>query len=516
MKSKTSLYLTLLAVIFAAGFSYVYYSHLHISGDNYDYLIFAKSILSGHGYQSPLSGEFQPTNHYPPGFSALLAFFMVFTKKVSALKVMNGMLLLAGAFLSFFIAKRFTQNSGLAFVTACLVILNRQLLHFASMLMSETAYMCFILLAMLCLFKYEDGKKTFWKSPFFWGTVLASSAAYYFRSVGISLAAAVMLHFLFRKRWKEMLAYAGSFVLLYLPWVVRNSSHGFKSRYFGTIMTVNPWRPEQGTISSFGEMWSKMLDNFDETVIRGFVDALFPFMNIKYMQPQAWHLTALGIAVLLIVLWGAWNLGKYRFLMLGLLLANIGIFMLWHGGNGSRYVTPIVPLLILCFYFGIFSLLRLKWNTPRQLQWMPFGFLLILLFMSKPLKQLHKIAQSPEHPAYKNYFQIAKGVKRSLPKGVRIACRKPAMFYLHAERPVTNYKYSKDDQEVIRDLVQKEVDYVVLEQLGYSSTGLYLFPAIQNNRELFTTRASLQNPNTYLLAFDRKKAKEKLGITAKK
>ena len=51
----------------------------------------------------------------------------------------------------------------------------------------------------------------------------------------------------------------------------------------------------------------------------------------------------------------------------------------------------------------------------------------------------------------------------------------------------------------IDNLIEKQVDYVVLEQLGYSSTYRYLLPAIQNNSDKFEVIQKLAEPDTYLL-----------------
>ncbi len=49
-----------------------------------------------------------------------------------------------------------------------------------------------------------------------------------------------------------------------------------------------------------------------------------------------------------------------------------------------------------------------------------------------------------------------------------------------------------------------------LEQLGYGSTARYLYPAIVAHQELFPVVGQIPNPDTYLLKFEREKAKEKL------
>ena len=121
-------------------------------------------------------------------------------------------------------------------------------------------------------------------------------------------------------------------------------------------------------------------------------------------------------------------------------------------------------------------------------------------------------AQEDYMPAYKNYFDMAKAVKRQGNKNLIVACRKAEMFYYFSETYVTCPLSSLDDTEVIRDLIRKKVDYLVLEQLGYSSTYRYVYPAVLKNQELFQVVMTLQNPDTYMLYFDLNKAKQKLHI----
>ena len=67
---------------------------------------------------------------------------------------------------------------------------------------------------------------------------------------------------------------------------------------------------------------------------------------------------------------------------------------------------------------------------------------------------------------------------------------------------------------VVANLVAQRVDFVVLEQLGYSSTYLYLYPAVQAYPKLFPVAMHLKNPDTYLLRFEREEAMKVLGEKA--
>ena len=89
-------------------------------------------------------------------------------------------------------------------------------------------------------------------------------------------------------------------------------------------------------------------------------------------------------------------------------------------------------------------------------------------------------------------------------KHVVVACRKPELFMMYApDICARRYAFSDKPEEVIRDLEEHNTDYVILDALGYSSTGLYLYPAIMQNQSRFKPVMQYDNPPTYLLHFER-------------
>ena len=151
-----------------------------------------------------------------------------------------------------------------------------------------------------------------------------------------------------------------------------------------------------------------------------------------------------------------------------------------------------------------------QWQA--RLAALPYAFLLMILPMLAPLQAQAQAAKMPYPPAYANYFAIAKAMQEQAPEGTVCCCRKPELFSYYAPGMVaTRYKYTLDADELIQGLLDQGVEFVVLEQLGYSSTYRYLYPAIQRNPQLFPVVWHLKNPDTYLLKFEREKAKEKFN-----
>lgn len=513
MKNKLSyLLLLLIGIVLSGTYSYTLDKKLDLNGDNASYIILARNMSQGLGYVNTTVDGIKPASHFPPGYSFILQLFMrMGIDNLLFFKILNAVFLFASLCLLFFVFKQCTKQ---IWLIACILVLccfSTQLLHFAGMAMSEMSYMFFTVLGIFSLWKYAESDKQEWYgSPWFWTAIVASVAAYHIRTVGMALILSIVVFFLFRKQWLAAGASLVSQIALMLPWILRNKYYGLESRYFGTIMTVNPWRPEEGTISSVGEFIEKMWTNLDQTVIAGFPQVLFPFLSSETNEPSGVWGIMVGIIVLSIVVWGAWNTDKMRWFMLALLAGNIGLFALWHGGNGTRYVTPIIPLVYVFFYNGVFAFIKLflKDKLADDTKW-AFVLLFLIIPMIKPLQEMHKQSAMPYYPAYKNYFHMAKEMNKKMPKGTVVSCRKPELFRYHAPNLyTTGYRFDTNPDSVIIQMVRQKVDYVIFDQLGYSSTPRYLLPAIQHRPQLFPVVWNLEKPDTYLLKFERKNAEQ--------
>ena len=124
---------------------------------------------------------------------------------------------------------------------------------------TEMSYMFCTVLGITCLWCYAKAEDAEWyKSPWFWLSAVFALCAYHIRTVGMALMVSIIIFFLFRKEWLQAAVSLVTQIALMLPWILRNKFYGLESRYMGTVMTVNPWRPEEGTISSVSEFIEKM------------------------------------------------------------------------------------------------------------------------------------------------------------------------------------------------------------------------------------------------------------------
>ncbi|MBQ7194904.1 MAG: hypothetical protein IJS07_04660, partial [Bacteroidales bacterium] len=549
-------HVVLIAIVFVAAYSYVFDSKLDLNGDNATYIELARNMADGHGYcHIGPGGTEAPANHFPVGYPFILSVLITLgLDNLIAFKILNGIFMLAALLLLYFTFRGLTAGVGkeglagdtaqghgkgagssraqagqnqagaaMALTFTLLAAVSVQLLRFASMAMSEMSYMA---VSMLCLFalmmlardglsskdgqvKTEDRKEF---GAWFWVAVVSAAAGYYIRAVGASLAFTLLIFFLVRGEWKRAAVGTGGIIALISPWFIRGKVLGLKTRYLAPILAKNYWRPDEGQISSVGEFLEKTWTNLDDTVLRGFHSVLFQGWQGYATQPTKAGTIVLGFIILAIVIYGLWSLKPMRWALLAFLAANIGFLLLWNGGNDIRYVTPFIPVVFMGFWNGVYTLLVKIIRPLAKFGWLPYLALLVALGSITPLKNQHKAASMPTPPAYRNFYALASAFKDVPKTGDVVVCnRKPGLFKYYAPKVVSvSYLYTADSKALISRMVDQKVDFVVLEQLGYSSTPMYLYPAITAYPELFEIVQVIPKPDTYLLRFHRDKAAQML------
>ncbi len=518
MKNSSSaksngIYIAGLIIVFIVSFSYIFDSKLDLNGDNCAYYMLATSIVQGHGYADITTAAYTPSNVFPPGYPLLMTVVRFFTENFFPQKVLNGLFLLGSAILLFFLIKKNKLSDQIAFVAASAILLNYQVLHFATMMMSEMSFLFTSVLA--CWFIYKiDEKKAFWKDPFFYLAIITAAYNYHIRTQGIALIAAILGYFLFTRQWKQMLGFAGGFAICLLPWMIRNKIAGLgQSRYMDIISMSNPWRPEEGTLG-FGEIISRFFDTFRMLVTQAVPDSILPYIASDY-GATPWYGWLIAIVMWTFIGIGIWQFRKYKYLFLFYILATFGVISIFSSPSGNRYITPLVPYLEITLLIGIYTSLSAgirKLKIAKQFS--PWILVLLFLFCSFPKLQSLRAINTMSYPAnYQNFFKIAEEVHKQVPPTTVVCSRKPELFYMFSKTAVTMYAWTDNEKELIKGLIDSNVEYVVLEQLGFSSTARYLYPAIQKNPDLFPIAMHLKNPDTYLLKFDKEKAIKKFNQT---
>jgi len=479
-----------------------------LNGDNINYYIYASSLASGQGY-CDLSYPGSPaTNNFPPGYPLLMTPLRMMTDSFVAQKWMNEVFVLLALLLLFFGLQRAGLPTAISFTAAVSGAFLPRLFHFSTMMMSEASFLLTSVIVLYCLIRMSEKEQTWWdelRSPWLYLMLMMLVINYHIRTQGLAMIAGVLLALLIRKRWVAFGVSAVGFVLGALPWKLRNAALGLNgNRYIDAMMQANPWRPEEGTLT-VTEMISRFFDTLQMLLFQAIPNTVMPFFSTNPDQPEySFGIYLTGALMVGIMIFGCWKMGNWRWVMLAYIAATLGLISLFSTPSGSRYITTILPLLSAALMVGLWSLVTL---IPKRPQWLDTTValaLLLLLLTAKPgMQDEHKQSQMRYPKPYKQFFQIAEQVKKKTPEGTVVCSRKPQMFYLYSNRPGTNYRYTKDARELLDDLASKKVDYVILDALGYSSTALYLFPAIQAYPQFFAPVIHYEDTHTYLLRFMR-------------
>ncbi len=510
-------WLAFIAVAFAFVYPYIFDEKVNLGGDNAVYYTLGKALSSGQGYTDIHVPGKTPHNHFPPGYPVILAAFMVFTHSIIFLKVVNGLFLLGTALLMFELMNRFTQNRMLAFAAAVLMLFNFHLLSYATIMMSEVPFLFFGTLA-IWLFMNSEGEKPFYKNYNFYLLILVSAFAFHIRTAGIALIAGISLYMLFEKQWKMLAFYLAGFVALGLPWFLRGQSLGGSS-YLTQLFLKNPYRPELGKME-IADWFTRFGANTMRYLGKEIPNSVFPSLEVGYGEDGESHLFA-GILIFAVIIFGIVKMPKYKWMLAGYLAGSFGILLLWpEVWFGVRFILPLIPILLFLFVFGLYQLVcwvleKLTINAKPN----PLLFLGLILAFLPQLKTLKEMADAPYEKKFNNYFEMAAYAGKNLPEDAIICTRKPGLFYLFSGRQVSQFKSTADYNEFFADMDAQGFTHVVIDQLGYSQTGRYLVPAIQDNPEKFTLVTQIADPDTYLLAYNGKvgykgewKVTEKDGI----
>lgn len=548
------LYLFILSIVFFKTYDRIFDKKVHLGGDNADYYIYGKSLANGHGYSAIHTKAQQPANHFPPGYPAMIAVTMkLFSAKITTIKKANGFYMLAALFVLFFLFRALTRNIHLSFVACLFTLFNYHLLEYSTIMYSEIPFVLVATITLL-LFIYIDFEKPIWKNWKFFLFILTMVLAFYIRTLGVSLVISFTLILLFQKRWKYAGVLVFGFILLIAPWQIRSHKMGGNS-YVNQLLMKNPYRPELGpmTLKDWPERFTMNVKRYLALEI---TSGILPFETIDYKQTVAQLQTEVPVdpaapadttkkepvkvltleekqqsaasrgmpgakveitvydflltfVLFLLMAIGLFRLKDHR-VLIGLYIAGtFSILFLWpEAWFGIRFMLPLVPILIFLSLNGLVQIPemvaeKMKWANPWLLVLIIpfFTFFVLKNKLEKRVVELENRAKGVYVNQFKNYFDVATWASKNLPKDAVVATRKGQLFYLYANRYVDGFLNTLDKEELIKSMHDKGVTHVVLDQLGYSSTSRYLYPAIQKYPGKFNVIHQVKNPDTYLMEF---------------
>lgn len=493
--SKKSIYAFLaLVAVFLMIYPSIFDEKIFLGGDNCGYYILADGLSSGQGYSMVNTIDASPANHFPPGFSFLLSLFMrIGVESLVALKIVNGLLFFLVSLVFYKVVYLLTKRQVLSIVLGVFVLLNVHLLTYSTVLMSEISYSLFQLLTIYFWIRWYRQKYPL-KSWLFPAMAICMILSIYIRTMGVTLLGASLVHILLIHRKYLIGIILFTFVgLALLPWQIRSQNLGGNS-YMRQLMRVKPYDPASEQIG-LGDIGNRVKLNAWRYTSKEIPNSVFPNVVPQYRNPQTgdWIKSPtkhwiLGIVIIVLGLLGIWSDPKYRWMFLLIFGGNFAIFLVWpEVWFGIRFILPLIPFMQLFGILGIYFLLTKL--VPKQTKLinspvfaLSFGLLLIPQISS--IQQLQEKKDADYPPNWGNFIRMAEWAGENLEDAV-ISSRKPQIFYVAGNQKTTNFRYTSDRGAILKRFDEQKVTHVVMEQLGFSQTGRYLYPLISSDPEKF-------------------------------
>lgn len=401
-------------------------------------------------------------------------------------------------------------GKGVLLVAGIMLATNWPLLGWANRIMSE---MLFWALTATALFAYDFFRRHYrWKSKSFLILVVALAAAYYTRGVAIALVGGVLLSLFVKREWKAGFLLVLGFGLLIAPWSIRNAIHGLPGRYMHSVMVDNPWNLDSGNLTT-SEAWVKKLKtNAYDTTIRGFVEVSLP--GVPFPKESTMINWMIGSLFLLFCVWGISQWNGLNWAVGGYLGASVVIFLLWHSGNGARYVWPLAPVIMIAFISGVSDLgHRILSRVGASSQWVPFMLLVMLFWSKSSFDQVHKRQTAPLSVGQLQYISLSDTLNHMAEPNARVVVRKPEITRSIAPVHGIRYPYTSDSLALLEFLVDKDPAFILIDNgAGFSQTAKFLVPFLNAHKEIWTAvvTKSKDNNSSYLLRYHADKGEELL------
>ena len=508
-KYQSILHLVVLCISFFLVYYSVFDEKLHLSGDNTTYYILGKSLDDGEGYSNIHHLEKDSHFHYPPGYPVMIALVMqIAQNSIIAIKIFNGIIYLLSLVCFYYIIRHLNKHKTIAFITCLVLVFNFHLLGYSTIMMSEIPFLFFSVLSIWIFLKLKLNK-SLTKNTRFFIVLLLVVACIYIRSVAVGLILSMVFSLILRKKIGYAITLLTGSIALYIPWVIRGLD--FKGNtYLQQVMLKNPYQPELGPLE-LGDLFQRIGVNMVRYITTEIPSILYFTENQIYTDNSySFMQWATGILVLIVIGFGVIKQQNRLSIILIYILMSMGILMIWPEiWYGTRFLIPLIPFLVYFFIYGLYILLSALTKIIFKSKTGIFKPLIIgagliawgICYAKPSVENLHQQANGNYANNYANYLSLAKWLKENGEKEVVVAVRKEGLFYLHSDTFVIEFKKTPDLEEQIEFLKRKQVKYLVLDQLGFSSTYNYLYPAIERYPNKFETHIELKDPNTYLFKF---------------
>ena len=501
MKNKFSIekhiYPTGLALLALLVFIYIFNPQIDINGDNCYYYAFASALAAGEGYVD-IAGE--PSALFPPGYPLLMTPLRFITDSVVAQKVMNLLFLFGAVLLLFHTLLAVGVKRSLAFLAAATVLITPHLLEFSTMMMSEASCVFFIVLSLWAYMRVDAAMQGTtavpWRSIWLWVFLFSVAYAFLIRTQAVVLLLAFLAALLLARRFKIAALLAVVFAACWLPWALRNAALGLgQSRYVSQID------------------FSNIPGNIKMLVVQALPESIVPFMPVRYDSTPSPLLYIIAAVMLALIIYGFFKMKGLRVVLPLLFVGNIAMVSIMNTPSYYRYMVIVLPFVTAGLVVGLWSALNLLCERRLKRSLTPWVMLLLIVpavYMNKSNSKhsiygLHKMIEAEYPPAMLTYLAIGKEAAK-LPDARLVASRKPELLYVHTGVRGKRIKEDNTNVDILNNLLDENIDYLVLDNMGFKYTYEVLYPFIKHHQDMFQMVKYTRQPTTVLFRFNKELA----------
>jgi hypothetical protein len=494
---------------------------MELNGDNATYLARAKAMIDGLGFRNLwMPNEPFETTLKGIGFSLLnIPFILLFGINNS---VGIQLLPLLSVFGGLYFMYRFFENKmNKEFLVILMVAmaLHSQVIHFASITMTESSAFFFIFLLFFLTEKYLDIEKNFsWQRILIvFGISFLAFFSFTVREAMIVLPGTIALFLLLKKRWKEsviFILFTGIFFASYFAY----SSH---LKNLNETMGLVKESADSFSQQSFIQYYIKiLLDGIKTFNFQSVLDSFLVITQKIAGDPDRADYSGnliLNVAILLVTLIPLVHTGTKKTIGLSVIFffSLIAVIIFSWGGTFldrtvfSRYYYPLIPFMLFYFLKGLITLsdmvsekLKLKPDSIIKSRfWMTsIPLLLLIIFeFSMNTKAVYN-AKNPFTPAVKDFVTACTWINKNTPTDSVIANRKSGLGYIWAGRKSihfynpdnfsrydlfgSSFDVQKFESDTIEYYKNNKVKYVIIDAFlpdGYNR----IVPVMQKNPKKF-------------------------------
>lgn len=487
-------YSTGLALLALLVFVYIFDRKIDINGDNCYYYIFASSLASGNGYTDMLGNA---TAHFPPGYPLLMALVRLFTGSVVAQKVLNLLFLFGAVLMLFYTLVAEGVKKSLAFIVGAAVLVTPHILEFSRMMMSEPSCIFFIMLSLWAFVHLTTDNKIEWRSPWLYIFLSATVYTFFIRTQAMVFVGAFVMALLLARRFRMALLLSGAFVAGYAPWALRSALLGLEqSRYIHQLD------------------FTKVFATLKMLVVQVMPESVLPLFRVHYGAEPSLLLYFIAFSLLALTFFGFYRLKRLRFVLPLFLVGNIALVSIMDTPSYYRYMIIVLPVVTAGLFAGVWGLCDILCRRILKRAFSPWFLLLLfvpMFFYCKDTSKhtvwgLHREARTGYPITVRAFFAMgAEAATRG--DSCIVASRKPELLYVHKGVRGVRLKESYTNVQIVRDLLADNVDFIILENMGFRYTREVLYPCFKEHPAFFEPLTYTSTPVNVLFKFHKERAR---------